>query len=164
MITKGLANTFVAVLVSGLTVGLAWGDEPTQVGEVTGLSPSISQTVAALRVATDSYEVKCLQGARFLDIVIEDTGTLDDCFSATLIGTSPLSMLGQAQSSEDACNGTSAFIFLTRPGSEGTMKALLSVYAYATGGTGTISYTVTADCESLVHGQRNTSLVLKQNE
>jgi hypothetical protein len=175
---KVLGNAFIMILITGLTVGFVWADEPTQVGEVIGLFPSINQQVTTAGgvaggvgwLDVDTYEVKCTQSSRYMDIVVDDTGTDDDCFSATLIGYVPASMLGRAVSSEDACSGTSAFIYLTRPGSEGTMKALLSVYAYFTLDDGSISYTVTADCYSNNEflaggdGQRTTSLVLKQNQ
>jgi hypothetical protein len=148
-------------MATALALLLGAGGADAQHAEVTGLGPSIPGSLACDVGCVDSYEIKCLQASRTLKLVIEDLGT-PDCFSVTLLGTSPVSMGGAADSVE-VC-AASALVSLTRPTStEGTMKALATVHAFSSTAAAR-DYKVTALCETGAGVARSVSLVRKRDE
>ena len=124
-------------------------------------APFASETLGCDVGCVDVYEVKCLQASRTLHIVLQDTSS-DDCFSATLVATSPISMLGAAEAGRSCNTGTALLLTRTTTG-EGTMTAFASVYASSSLG-GARDYKLTAFCQTGSGVFRNTSLTKKQDQ
>jgi hypothetical protein len=128
-----------------------------------GTNPSISETLGCLAGCTDTYEVKCLQASRSMTVTIRDP-TQDDGLTATLVGTSPLGMVGRSAAGETEVGGSStATLVLVRPGAEGTMKALATVAAFASA-SGPRSYAIDVQCATAGGIARTSSLTLKQDQ
>ena len=104
--------------VAGLAApGLAHAEPVTVEGQVNCSSGCL-----------DSFEVKCTQASRFLQVRIEVLNPSDDTyarFQMTALGTMPTTMKDQdfARVAEDSTKST----FMLRPGPEGTMRALVAV-------------------------------------
>jgi hypothetical protein len=124
-------------------------------------SPSLSGTLACDVGCVDSYQVKCLQSSRTLTLLIEDIGT-PDCFSVTVIGTSPVAMRGVAKAAELCGDNAVLSLVLTTP-AEGPIQALATVHAVSSTASGR-DYRVTASCETGSGQPRNASLVRKRDE
>ena len=129
----------------------------------TGANPSVAETLGCLGGCTDGYVVKCLQASRTMTVTVRDDVANVNGLTAALVGASPLQMLGQAAAGETQPGGPStASLVLTRPGAEGTMKALATVAAFA--GTGPRSYTIDVRCTTAGGTVRSSSIVLEQDQ
>jgi hypothetical protein len=124
-------------------------------------APSVSGALGCDVSCVDVYEVKCLQPSRTLEIVLEDRFT-DDCFSTTLVATTPLSMRGQAEAGR-ACHSGASLVLTRSTTGEGTMTAYVSVYAFSSV-AGARDYKLTAFCKTGFGFDRSTSLVRKQDQ
>jgi hypothetical protein len=141
---------------------------------ITGLSPAIDGSLGCTAgtssdpvACADTYEVRCTQPSAILCVEIIDSGGTDDCIQLSLVGVAPTGIYGHsAQDLYGACATIlSGFTCLSKPGTEGTMKALASVWNDAlVHNNSPYDYTIRAFCHSFVAGaDRTTSLVLKEN-
>jgi hypothetical protein len=118
---------------------------------------------------TDSFEIKCTQASKVACVQVEGTESDPTLFSIAAFGTAPATMLGSIQRM-NLFQSASGAVCLVRPGAEGTMKALLTVTAYATNApphAPNRSYRLRAECKrapSNGYATRNTTITRKQNE
>jgi hypothetical protein len=171
MKTIAIASMWILVLM--MSAGVASADKEAALAtpldqEVTGLFPRITSSENCDFTCPETYEIKCNQTARYLEIVVGDdfcgsSRCVDTYTQAVLIGLTPTSggFYGQAQSTYGFTGpGDSYFLYLVRPGSEGTMKGVAAVTVVTYSG-GYRDYAIDAFCYSNVYGYRSTSLVKK---
>jgi hypothetical protein len=171
MKTIAIASMWALMLM--LSAGVASADKEAALAtpqdqEITGLSPRITSAENCDYACPETYEIKCNQGARYLEIAVGDdfcgsSRCVDTYTQAFLIGLSPTSggFYGQAQSTYGWTGpGDYYFLYLVRPGSEGTMKGVAAVTVVTYSG-GYRDYAIDAYCYSNVYGARSTTLTKK---
>lgn len=98
----------------------------------------------------DAYEVKCTQASRFLCITIEsenNPGVSAPEVYMSAVATAPSTMLGDAAVKiANDFDGHEKTTCLVRPGSPGTMKALVSIFSRASTSAVDREYEVRAEC------------------
>jgi len=132
---------------------------------------STNETLGCSNFAcVDTFKLKCTQASSMICLTIE-TGDVDDPISApswiaTAAATAPATMLGSSKVVQLPENGGKSLCLL-RPGSEGTIKALLTV-SVTSSGPSPVGYTARAQCfaGNLFDGltARKTTLAILQDQ
>ena len=154
---RAAAIALAGMLLLAGSVGKAWA--------ATGLDPFIHSATDCDQQCAETYEIKCTQASRYLYVEIGDDWKnrgLSERYADTytqgqLIGLGPAGLNWEARSTPGYSVPGDAFVLaLTRPGSEGTMRAMAVVQAI---GSGDRRYAIDAYCWSdVTGGYRNTSL------
>jgi hypothetical protein len=174
---KTIAIASMLTLALMMSAGVASADKEAALAtpldqEGTGLFPTSTSTESCDFTCPETWEIKCNQAARYLYAAVGDdfgcgggAQCSDTYTQAVLIGLTPTSggFYGQAQSTYGFTSpGSTYYLALTRPGSEGTMKAMSAVTVVTADGFHR-DYTIEAFCYSNVVGYRSTTLTLKYN-
>jgi hypothetical protein len=143
-------------------LGLALGG---LAGEAAANLVERNETIGCSLHCQDSFEVKCTQKSRRLCVTVTgQSESLTTQFVTTGVATVPAGDLGEAYETVGGHDGSRTMCF-TRNGTEGTMKALVSVAAI--GPISFESYEFAAECSIGLFPfteSRQTTVARKQNE
>ena len=168
---KIMAVLMVGALLLGGPVGAAWAQkertEAAGTREASGLDPFLQSSTTCDHACPETFEVKCTQASRYLVVEVGDDWRnrslsqrwADSFTHGLLIGLAPAGLNWKARGPFGISGPGDGFtLSLTRPGSEGTMRAMVVVQS-TIGANNDRWYAVDAYCWSDVTGSyRNTSI------